>query len=143
MIDYEHPCRLSTYEQTGNGKSYDQAVKLAIQLAAGKHVLLACATKEEGHAMCVRIEGILLSAGLFPISQYVKNLEVHIVKPLGSETGPGAGRVVTGKMENFLIQAHDASEQGAADWKRPLAEGYVEIAPGVLVSPDGETTVEL
>jgi len=47
MIDYEHPCRLSTYEQTGNGKSYDQAVKLAIQLAAGKHALLACATKEE------------------------------------------------------------------------------------------------
>jgi len=93
--------------------------------------------------MCIRIEGILLSAGLFPISQYVKNLEVHIVKPFGSETGPGAGGMVTGKMENYLVQAHAAEEQGAADKKRLLSEGYVETVPGVLVSPDGKTTVEL
>lgn len=143
MINYEHPCRLSTYEQTGSSKSYDRAIKLAIQLAAGKCVSLIRDSEEDGHAMCIRIEGLLLSAGLFPINQYMKNLKVHIMKPFGSETGPGAGGMVTGKMENFLIQAHAAAEQGTADWKHLLAEGYVEIAPGVLVSPDGKMTVEL
>lgn len=65
------------------------------------------------------------------------------MRVFGTEHGPGAGGMVTGRLENFLVQSRQAAEQGAEDVKRLFAEGYVEVMPGVLVSPDGKTTVEL
>jgi hypothetical protein len=53
---------------------------------------------------------------------------------------PGSG--CPWPLANYLVQAHQAEVQMAAMHSKLLADGYKETAPGVLTSPDGETTVE-
>ena len=40
------------------------------------------------------------------------------------------------KLSNYLVQAKQAEEWLRAQWARLLAEGYIEVAPGVLRHPE-------
>lgn len=48
-----------------------------------------------------------------------------------------------GTQSQYMVQAAQAAQQLARDWERRKSEGWREVVPGVLVSPDGKTTVEL
>lgn len=87
LVQYPHPCSMSTYVN-GNergGKTREQAVKLALQLAADKRVVFACATEEIGNAMHIRVESLLLEAGLWPVSAYMKRFSVNVNSEEGAK----------------------------------------------------------
>lgn len=48
-----------------------------------------------------------------------------------------------GTLAQNMVQSAQATGWLSRDWERRKSEGWREVAPGVMRSPDGKTTVEL
>ena len=77
LVDYRTLVRRG---YIGGGKTTDQAIKTALQLATGCGVIFVCATKAEGERMRQRVEGVLYWAECFPVKKYTAKFEIKAVK---------------------------------------------------------------
>jgi len=60
------------------GKTYRQAVKLALQLTSGTSIVFVCGSEAFGSRMRGLVEGLIRDAGCFPVDRYMKRFSVRV-----------------------------------------------------------------